>query len=249
MGMNRRQSERMARRVEVQFWLSAQAALQAAKVAAAGPVTPVAQKIQRGYSTNISTSGMHIATASPLAPQSRLRIEILFGRGFLVEGVVAHRRAVHPELAKVTPPGMGVRFMSPEELVGELFPQEAGAAGGRATGSGAEGEDAGAETRTFSVRFANPDEFLAVYDRDLLSGGLFVATSRPGRIRELVRLEIFPPGDGVPAVQVTARVVQRFLPEPGHSALAAGMGVELLDRLEAITRLQPIARRLGSRTA
>jgi PilZ domain len=233
--MNRRRSDRYTKRVEVQFWQRG-------------------QKVERGYSTNISASGMHIATTSPLPPQSRLRIEVMHGdRCFLVEGVVAHRRTVHPELAKVTPPGMGVRFLSPGELVQELFPQDVGSgsaarsAGGerQAGGSGREIVEGEPELRSFSVRFASARDFIGVYERDIVNGGLFVATSRPGRLREIVRIELYPPGPAAASVQLTARVVQRFEPEPGSGAILVGMGVELIEPLEALGRLRPIVERLA----
>ena len=222
--MNRRRNEtRVPRRVEVQFWQAG-------------------QKIHRGYSTNISAGGMHISTANPLPPRARLRIEVVHGeRGFLIEGVVAHRRAVHPELMKVTPPGMGVRFLSPEELIREIFPIEgAGAAGGRGTPEVFE-EPRQEDVRSFTVRFASAKDFLAIYERDIVNGGLFVATSRPGRIRELVRIELHPPGPSPSPIQLPARVVQRFEPEPGSGAILVGMAVELLDLPAALERLRPIA--------
>jgi hypothetical protein len=229
--MNRRRSERVSRRVEVQFW-------------------QVGQKVHRGYSTNISATGMHIATATPLPPQARLRIEVIHGdRGFLIEGVVAHRRAVHPELMKVTQPGMGVRFLGAEELIRELFPREAAAGGSAGRPSPSNDLDPIPEVeeiRTFSVRFASPKDFLGVYERDIVNGGLFVATSRPGRMREVVRVEIHPPDPGLAPILLPARVVQRFQPQPGSGAILVGMGVELLDLPDALARLRPVAERLGS---
>ncbi len=228
--MNRRRSERVSRRVEVQFWQPG-------------------QKIHRGYSTNISSSGMHISTANPLPPRARLRIEVIHGeRGFLIEGVVAHRRAVHPELMKVTPPGMGVRFLSPDELIREIFRPEGQVAAVGAGDGGQEAEDEPRhqeEMRTFAVRFASAKDFLGVYERDIVNGGLFVATSRPGRVREVVRIEIHPPGPAPSPIPLPARVVQRFEPEPGSSAILVGMGVELLDLPSALARLRPIAERLA----
>lgn len=233
---NRRRSERVARRVEVQFW-------------------QVGQKVQRGYSTNISASGMHIATAHPLPPQARLRIEVMHGeRGFLIEGVVAHRRAVHPELMKVTQPGMGVRFLNAEELIRELFPIAAGTGGEAGTGERQaanapdppEPFERAEEIRTFSVRFASAKDFLGVFERDIVNGGLFVATSRPGRMREVVRIEIHPPDPVLEPVLLPARIVQRFQPQPGSGAILVGMGVELLDLPGALARLRPVAERLAS---
>ena len=229
--MNRRRSERVPRRVEVQFW-------------------QVGQKIHRGYSTNISAGGIHISTPNPLPPRARLRIEVVHGgRGFLIEGGVAHRRAVHPELMKVTPPGMGVRFLSPEELIREIFPVEGGGAAGSVVGGvtpEALEEPRQEDVRTFTVRFASAKDFLGTYERDIVNGGLFVATSRPGRMRELVRIEIHPPGPAPSPILIPARVVQRFEPEPGSGAILVGMAVELLDLPAALDRLRPIADRLAS---
>lgn len=226
----RRRETRVPRRVEVQFW-------------------QVGQKIHRGYSTNISAGGMHISTANPLPPRARLRIEVVHGeRGFLIEGVVAHRRAVHPELMKVTPPGMGVRFLSPEELIREIFPVEAGGTAGAVVGGGppeALEEPRQEDVRIFTVRFASAKDFLGIYERDIVNGGLFVATSRPGRIRELVRVELHPPGPSPSPIQLPAQVVQRFEPEPGRGVILVGMAVELLDLPAALDRLRPIAEGLA----
>ena len=103
--MSRRISPRRPRRVQVQFWKRGE---------------PHAYP---GYTTNISLTGMFIGTRSPLPPGTRLRIEILEGdRGFMVEGVVAHARQIRGELMRLTQPGMGVRFLSVEDLVRELVP-------------------------------------------------------------------------------------------------------------------------------
>lgn len=234
--MNRRRSERVSRRVEVQFWQQGQKAL-------------------RGYTTNISASGMHVATPNPLPANARLRIEVIHGdRGFILEGVVAHRRAMHPELMKVLPPGMGVRFLSPEELIREIFPRDTGGVKAGGAGDGEPARDAPEllpreERRIFAVRFASAKDFLGVYERDIVNGGLFVATSRPGRMRELVTIEIHPPGPAQPPVQLPARVVQRFQPEPGSGAILVGMGVELLDLPQTLARLRPIADRLATQAS
>src|SRR6187549_988371 len=103
--MTRRISPRRPRRVQVQFWKRGE---------------PHAYP---GYTTNISLTGMFIGTRNPLPPGTRLRIEVLEGdRGFMVEGVVAHARQIRGELMRLTQPGMGVRFVSVEDLVRELVP-------------------------------------------------------------------------------------------------------------------------------
>jgi hypothetical protein len=260
--MSRRISPRRPRRVQVQFWKRGE---------------PHAYP---GYTTNISLTGMFIGTRSPLPPGTRLRIEVLEGdRGFMVEGVVAHARKVRGEMMRLTQPGMGVRFVSVEDLVRELVPP---------SGYGQEDlppafaeplppleerewesdptpfipelpvapppvpvfrpaepippiptprEGAG----TFAIHFLNPGEFLEVYRRDIVNGGLFVSTRFPGRLQETVSVELHPPFPNARPVLVRARVVQRF--EPSGNALGpnllAGMGVELLDLPTVVDSLQP----------
>ena len=94
---------------------------------------------------------------------------------------------------------------------------------------------------TFAIHFLNPGEFLEVYRRDIVNGGLFVSTRFPGRLQETVNVELHPPFPNARPVLVRARVVQRF--EPSGDALGpnllAGMGVELLDLPTVVDSLQP----------
>lgn len=103
--MSRRRAVRRARRVQVHFWKKGE------------PTS------YTGYTTNISMTGMFIATNSPVPQGSRIRVEVVDqDRGFMVEGVVAHARKMRSDLARISQSGMGVRFLSVEELVRELIP-------------------------------------------------------------------------------------------------------------------------------
>jgi Tfp pilus assembly protein PilZ len=103
--MTRRRAVRRARRVQVHFWKRGE------------PTVYV------GHTTNISMTGMFIATNSPMPQGTRIRIEVMDqDRGFMVEGVVAHARRIRGDLARLQQSGMGVRFLSVEELVRELIP-------------------------------------------------------------------------------------------------------------------------------
>lgn len=271
--MTRRISPRRPRRVQVQFWKRGE---------------PHAYP---GYTTNISLTGMFIGTRSPFPPGTRLRIEILEGdRGFVVEGVVAHARKVRGELMRMSQPGMGVRFLSVEDLVRELIPVGYGeedlpaahaqplpplpegavereplwdpvlsspkpvvsepflpepppapAAPPPASPPPAPIPTPREGVGTFAVHFLNPGEFLEVYRRDIVNGGLFVSTRFPGRLQETVHVELHPPFPNARPVLVRARVVQRFEPSGDSfgANLLSGMGVELLDLPGVVERLQP----------
>jgi PilZ domain len=271
--MSRRISPRRPRRVQVQFWKRDE---------------PHAYP---GYTTNISMTGMFVATRSPYPPGTRLRIEVLEGeRGFVIEGVVAHARKIRGELMRLSQPGMGVRFMSVEELVRELIPAGYGveelpgapAAAPAPPSPGAVEREldwtpmppsslpspsmptmssprpaappaaspAAAQqqpiptpregTGTFAVHFLSPAEFVEVYRRDVVNGGLFVSTRYPGRLQETVNVELHPPFPGAVPVQARARVVHRFEPSSGGGPnLLSGMGVELLDLPALVAKLRP----------
>ncbi|MEP7009262.1 MAG: PilZ domain-containing protein [Acidobacteriota bacterium] len=103
---NRRESDRVVRRLPVRFW----------RVGEERSVT--------GYTTNISTTGMFVVTHQPLPKAVRIRVEVLDPRsGFVVEAEVAHAHKVSLDLSALGPSGMGVRFLPIEDLVRELFPQ------------------------------------------------------------------------------------------------------------------------------
>jgi len=293
--MSRRRSARRARRVSVTFWKQ-------------GDLHPYT-----GFTTNISLTGMFVGTNSPLPGGTRLRVEIHGERGFVIEGVVAHARKVRGEMARVTQSGMGVRFLSAEELVRELMPTVVppGPPGTAATlvesaaanvaDDEAFGEEPAApppveiapppppvrpvpppaappvrpvpppsstssmpvlpvpptapgpafsppappaaDAGVFSVHFPSPRHFLDVFERDIKNGGLFVSTRYPGRLSEMVTIELHPP-DSEP-IRVRARVVQRF--EPQGASLLSGMGVELFDAPAVAERLRPIVARLSVR--
>jgi len=97
------------------------------------------------------------------------------------------------------------------------------------------------------MRFSDPNEFLEVYRRDILQGGLFLSTRYPARLQETVNVELYPPIAFAEPVLIRARVVHRV--DPGSEAtgspnLLAGMGLELIDLPALVERLQPIVQRL-----
>lgn len=266
MESNRRESDRVVRRLPVRFW----------RVGEERSVT--------GYTTNISTTGMFVVTHEPLPKAARIRVEVLDQRcGFVVEAEVAHAHKVRLELAALGPSGMGVRFLPIESLVRELFPEAikgerrertvtsptvaapespapAALRGtpaapparpvGRVSSKrvpivqlGATPATAPAPKAPIAVRFTSVEQFLSVYERDLRHGGLFVSTPEPARIGDLVDIELHLPAPLVGRVRLRARVVHRIDPQAGEGMggpnLLAGIGVELLDRRAALAALEP----------
>lgn len=264
--MTRRRAVRRPRRVQVQFWKRGE------------------PHIYPGYTTNISTTGMFLATNSPQPPGTRLRVEVLEGdRGFIVEGVVAHARKTRSDLMRLTQPGMGIRFLAVEELVRELIPailpgeteaipEEPAAPPPTAAPRPVVTQNAAPPAvpvpplavpappapapppaprptdggGAFSMGFLGPAEFLEVFQRDIVNGGLFVSTRYPGRLQETVRIELRPPVSGAAPVLLSARVVQRFEPQEGSFGpnLLSGMGVEILDLPAVLAELRPVVEKL-----
>lgn len=276
--MSRRRAIRRPRRVQVNFWKQGE------------PTSYI------GYTTNISMTGMFVATNSPMPSGTRVRIEVTGERGFMVEAVVAHARKIRSDLSRVSQSGMGVHFLSVQELIAGLVPTASGqteeiprnadrssasasppppiaeppapgpagrpevsvrpepvsepAALGTAPESirpsaaaPAPAKPMAASGGTFTLRFADTEEFLEVYRRDILQGGLFLSTLYPARLQETVHVELIPPAPFAQPVPVRARVVQRFEPDGAAAPnpnLLAGMGLELLDLPALVARLRPI---------
>lgn len=229
--MNRRESERIVRRVPVRFTVRG------------GAAEPI-----RGYTTNISAGGMFISTGRPAPSGTRVRVEVgEEGRDFTVEGLVAHSRRTAPELRLLGVTGMGVRFLNVTELVSELLGQELGEAGAR-QGPGLLEESALGEGR-YRLRFQSREQFLRVYRQDVVHGGLFVPTRRPAGMSEAITLEVIVPLKGYPTLELRARVVHCISPDgtdPGANLLS-GMGVQLEDPAAALAAFAPVLARLEGR--
>ncbi len=134
--MERRSDVRFPRRFEVRFWRRGES------------------EAHTGFTTNVSRSGLFLGTAHSLRLGERIRLELMDAdRGFIAEGRIARVHRVALALRHVEQPGIGVRFLQPEELVAELVPAARATSGGRrgpggegATGRrGADGEAAASE--------------------------------------------------------------------------------------------------------
>ena len=91
--MERRQTKRKARRVQVKFWDTAD------------------EERRSGYTINVSPTGLFVGTNRPLPPGRKVRLEISVGeREVVVDGTVVHAARVSPLLQRLRQSGMGVRF-------------------------------------------------------------------------------------------------------------------------------------------
>lgn len=251
--MDRRAHPRYPRRLEVRFWRQGDT------------------QGHMGFTTNVSKTGVFVGTGHSLEPGERIRLEIAANdRGFMAEGRVVRVHRVALALRQVEQPGVGIRFLLPEELIADVLPAGHGAAAA-ARAAAAEPEPSAtsetpaapeaeaapepaasapaatppvtAERRLVAVDFGDRSTFLSVYHRDLSSGGLFVSTPKPSPLQEIVVVELRTPLPGAPVLRFEARVVHRFEPDAVVGAgrnLLSGMGVQFLEPDRVKAALAPI---------
>ncbi len=219
---DRRRDDRFRRRVPVHFW------------------RPGKSYRHSGFTSDISTSGMFLATDEPLATGSRIRVAIgASDRGFFVEGEVTHTSKRGPHLPTSGRAGMGVRFLSVAKLLGKLIPE----LGASVAQDGTRSEDG-----LYRASYTGAEEFREVYERDIKTGGLFVATQHPAAVGEGVEVEVMVATSGMRPLRLSGTVVYRAESDPPgedpHTNLMAGMGVELdgvsVSKIERyVNRLRP----------
>jgi Tfp pilus assembly protein PilZ len=105
MTRERRAADRFARRLDLRYWRR-------------GNSQPLS-----GFTTNVSASGMFLATTQVMQPGERVRVELLDAKnGAMLEGQVVRVHRVTMALRHVDTPGAGVRFLPPDELVAAIVP-------------------------------------------------------------------------------------------------------------------------------
>ena len=173
----------------------------------------------RGVATNLSTGGMFLA--SPDSQPLGSRLEIRFdesGKEFVAQGEVVHS----------VESGMGIRFVPIRELLSQLVLSDS-----EAPDEKRESSELLAELGRYRVSFKDRTEFGAVFDRDLKTGGLFVATQHPATPGAEIKIEIAVAGVAHEPLLLQGRMVK---------AVSGGMGVEILNlqtALPHLSRLRP----------
>ena len=215
--MERRKVDRFRRRVPVFFW------------------RPGESYRHSGHTSNVSTTGMFVATEKPLRPGARVRVAIgESDRGFFVEGEVSHAFRREPLIPSRRQAGMGVRFLPVDRLMAELVPEIAAA---RSPDSEPPKEG------VYRAFYADREQFLQIYERDVKTGGLFVSTDRPAEVGEVVTVKVVVAGSGLRPLRLRGKVVHSV--EPGEGNLMAGMGLELLDLARTVRKIDLMVERIS----
>ena len=86
-------------------------------------------QVHSGFTVDVSKSGIFLGTAQTLDPGERIRLELVDrDRSFMVEGQVARVHRVSLALRHIEQSGVGVRFVTPAELLQEMMGTRKGAA-------------------------------------------------------------------------------------------------------------------------
>lgn len=218
--MEKRKSRRFPRRFEVRVRRQGEEAFHVA------------------FTVNLSQTGAFLGTQQLYQPGERVHLEFLAdGRSFSVEGRVVRARRVPATLRQVETPGVGIRFVPPEDLVAEILgslssPPKKGlqeAEESRDLSACQEepvpAESVAAPRRVLRAPFPDRTAFLSTYHRDLAHGRLFLGAADSVSKGEAVevRLEV---GSSNPLVlQLPGRIV-RCLAGSAASTVA-GIWIEL----------------------
>lgn len=226
-------------------------------------------QVHSGFTIDVSKSGIFLGTAQALDPGERIRLELVDrDRAFMVEGQVARVHRVSLALRHVQQSGVGVRFVTPAELLQEILGNRA-KGGGRTLDSpappgphaapaapapaaapkhaplaGSFAPTAQTRDRHVSVEFVDRASFLNVYQRDIASGGLFVTTAEPAKLHDVVTIELLPPVATPHPLLFEARVVHCLDGPPDGRGVLRGMGVQFLDPDSVRAALAPIVSEL-----
>jgi Tfp pilus assembly protein PilZ len=214
--MDKRKSRRYKRRIQLRFWSLEE------------------RNPRKGFTLNVSTSGMFIASTAPFKAGTRIFVEIPSGSEKLVlQAVVRYAARVDPVLQKVKPSGMGIRLLTVEELMSEILKIR------RSSEESTEGpgldlaipESAELEGVVLTFTFETPHELANTFQRDLKHGGLFVPTAEAVEEDDQVVVEFLFDWDPGSAVQTQASVIKKFAAAEGSATgeTVSGVGVAFSD--------------------
>ena len=157
----------------------------------------------RGFTSDMSTSGVFVVTREPLVARMHLHLEFELRSGpFLAEGVVVRVVKASTAVQSVVKPGVGIRLLGLLEEFHETRADDAGA-----------GE-------MLEMDLTDTEVLVTTFVRDIKRGGLFILTDDPPKPDSTVDIRIKLPS---PHSDVHARgVVIHVMDRP------SGVGVQLL---------------------
>lgn len=175
--MERRQHRRYVRRVLVSFWVQGN------------------PKEYKGYTTNVSLTGMFIASTHLPAKGTKVQVEIADKGRF--EAVVVRVKQVPIELRRVQPAGFGLRFTSHAEAIRSLLPDE-----------DTTSPEAATVALSAKVTFDTAAKFLDVYRREIRTGSMMLTVPGTPAVGDHLLVDLVPPAALGAPVRCSARVNQ-----------------------------------------
>ena len=212
--MDKRKAPRFKRRIQLRFW-------------SVDDRTP-----RKGFTQNVSVTGMFISSSSPFKPGTRIFVEVASGSEKLVlQAEVRYSARVDPALQKVRPSGMGVRFLTVEELMSELLKLRRSIAENAEQLNGNGDAEESEIHPVLGVTFSKPRDLATSYERDVKYGGLFIPTEEDVEQDDRVVIEFRFGWDESLSIRAPAKVVKRFAAAEGTTAgeTVSGVGVAFTD--------------------
>ncbi|MBW2280791.1 MAG: PilZ domain-containing protein [Deltaproteobacteria bacterium] len=170
----------------------------------------------RGFTHDISVTGLLIETTSAVPIGARLHIEVELPeeRRYLTEVSVVRKKVIPREAHSVFKPALGVRLVGLREAI-------------RDAGSAAQTQDGATDDGTLRIDLSGRAALQEVYDRDIKHGALRVSTPHIPAADEVVSVTVVLPEPNA-AIEVVGTVVSRLPELPGF-----GMLVEDCDMIRA----------------
>ena len=214
--MDKRRSPRYKRRIQLRFWSLDD------------------RNPRKGFTHNVSVTGMFVASSVPFKPGTRIFVEIpTTSEKLILQAEVRYSARVDPMLQKVKSSGMGIRFLTVEELMSELLKIKKPPPGEEhETGEEVEAEETEKlQGPVLELHYATPRDLANAFERDIKYGGLFVPTNEAVEEDDKVVVEFDFDWDPSLAIKVQATVIKKFAAAEGSATgeAVSGVGVAFSD--------------------
>jgi hypothetical protein len=154
-------------------------------------------KEHKGYTTNVSLTGMFVASTHLPAKGAKVTVEYVdHGQPVRLEGLAVRVKQVPIELRRVQPAGFGVRFTQNARGVRPLMPDEESTS-----------PDSGAVTCA-KVTFDSAARFLDVFRREIRTGSMILVMPGAAAVGTPLLIDLIPPASLGGPVRCAARINQ-----------------------------------------